>query len=96
MTDHSAVDDVASGRPYAVRSVNDHPPTSLDEFVVEDVVALVVEAGGQRVEIHGSVRRDGDTVLVYEKSAGGTGKDVRTWRVSEREGSFEIAERSVF
>ena len=42
------------------------------------------------------MRRDGDAVLVYEKSAGGTGKDVRTWRVTHRDGRFEIAERSLF
>lgn len=96
MSDHSAVDDVASGRPYAVRSVNDHPPTHLDEFTIDDVVVVVAEAAGQVVEIHGSARRDGDAVLVYEKSAGGTGKDVRTWRVTHHGAHFEIAERSLF
>lgn len=96
MSDPSKVDDVASGVPYQVRSVDDQPPTHLDQFLAGPVVALVVETARQVVEIHGESRRDGDSVLVYEKSAGGTGKDVRTWRVTERDGTFWVTERSVY
>ena len=96
MSDHSAVDEVMSGAPYVVHAVNDRPPTGLDDFLSSPVVAVTVESRRKVVLIHGPTRRDGDSVVIYEKDNGGTGKDVRTWRVLERDGRFEVAERAIF
>ena len=85
MSDHRKVDEVVSGVPYVVTLVNGRPPESLNDFVAEAVVAITVAAAEQVVIIHGSVRRDGDAVVIYEKDNDGIGKDVRTWRVGSRE-----------
>jgi len=96
MSDHRKVDEVVSGVPYVVTLVNGRPPESLNDFVGEAVVAITVAAAEQVVIIHGSVRRDGDAVVIYEKDNDGIGKDVRTWRVRLEGGRFEAVERSIY
>ena len=96
MSDRSKVDDVMSGIPYVVTLVNGRPPESLNDFVTDDVVAITVAAAEQVVIVHGSVRRDGDAVVIYEKDNDGIGKDVRTWRVRLERGRFEAVERSIY
>ena len=96
MSDHRKVDEVVSGVPYVVTLVNGRPPESLNDFVAEAVVAITVAAAEQVVIIHGSVRRDGDAVVIYEKDNDGIGKDVRTWRVRLEGGRFEAVERSIY
>ena len=96
MPDRSRADEVASGAPYVVRTVNDHPPTDLADFLGEPVVVLTVERRQQQVCIHGESRLDGDAVIVYEKDSDGTGKDVRTWSVRRNGAQFEAGERAVF
>ena len=96
MSDRSKVDEVVAGVPYVVTVVNGRPPESLNDFVAEAVVAITVAAADQVVIIHGSARRDGDAVVVYEKDSGGIGKDVRTWRVRLESGRFEAVERSIY
>ena len=96
MSDRSKVDDVMSGIPYVVTLVNGRPPEWLNDFVTDDVVAITVAAAEQVVTVHGSVRRDGDAVVIYEKDNDGIGKDVRTWRVRLERGRFEAVERSIY
>jgi hypothetical protein len=96
MSDRSRADPVSSGTRYVVTSVNEQSPKSLDDFILRPVVALVVEREDQIVEIHGSSRLDGDSILVHEKDSDGIGKDVRTWRVLPENGRFEAFERSTY
>ena len=96
MSDRSKVDAVASGAPYVVTAVNDRPPQSLDDFVERSVVAVTVASEHQVVEIHGSARIDGDSVIIHEKDHDGIGKDVRTWLIGSCDGHFEATERSLF
>lgn len=96
VSDRSQADEVVSGVPYLVTSVNDRPPASLDDFVGDPVVALTVASDTQVVIIHGASRHDRDSVIVYEKDGCGTGKDVRTWRIQIKDGRFEASERSIY
>ena len=77
-----------------VTSINDHAPKRLDDFVIDEVVALTVASDRQVVTIQGSSRLNGDSILVYEKDGGG--KDVRTWRIKQQNGRFEAFERSMY
>ena len=74
MSGFSKVDAVASGKPYAVTSVNDSTPGCLEDFVSEPVAAVTVCASEQVVEIHGPAHVGGDAVVVHEKDCDGTGK----------------------
>ena len=96
MSDRSRVDPVTSGTCYVVTSVNDRLPASLEDFAACRVAAVTVASPRQVVTIRGSVRIDGDSVLVYEKDSDGTGKDVRTWRIKLQNGRFEAFERSLY
>jgi hypothetical protein len=95
MTEHSKVDAVASGRPYEVSAVNGHPPLELRDFLRTDPIAVAARAGVQDVLICGSATDHGDEVTLYEKD-GGTGKDVRTWTISDGGDGFVAVERSTF
>ena len=96
MSNRSRVDPVTSGTCYVVTSVNDRLPASLEDFVACRVAAVTVASPRQVVTIRGSVRIDGNSVLVYEKDSDGTGKDVRTWRIKLQNGRFEAFERSLY
>jgi hypothetical protein len=90
------VDQVVSGVPYVVTSVNDRTPTSLEEFVEHDVVAITAAHLDQVITIRGSARHQDDSVVLHEKDSAGVGKDVRTWRISDVNGRFEAVERSIY
>jgi len=96
MSNRSRVDPVASGTCYVVTAINDRVPEQLDDFVMDDGVALtlIVSSDRQVVKIQGSSRLNDDSILVYEKD--GAGKDVRTWRIKQQNGRFEAFERSMF
>jgi len=94
MSNRSRVDPVSSGTCYVVTSVNEEPPQRLCDFVAGNVVTVTVASERQEVTIQGSSRRNGDSVLVYEKDRDGVGKDVRTWRIQEQNGRFEAFQRS--
>ena len=87
---------MSSGTCYVVTSLNDKLPERLEDFIGADVVALTVASTHQVVTIHGCARRDGDSILVYEKDSDGIGKDVRTWRIQPQNGRFEAFERSMY
>ena len=96
MSNRSRIDPVVSGTCYVVTSVNYRSPASLEDFVACPVVAVTAASAQQVVTIHGSVRIDGDSVLVYEKDSDGIGKDVRTWRIMLQNDRFEAFERSMY
>ena len=96
MSGRSRVDPVASGACYVVTSVNEQSPASLDDFLIRPVVSVTVASARQLVTIHGSVRRDGDSVYLYEKDSDGVGKDVRTWQVTVHDGRFEAFQRPMY
>ena len=96
MSDRSRVDPVSSGSCCVVTSVNERPPESLVDFVMRPIVAVTVASEDQELTIHGSARRDSDSILVYEKDSDGTGKDVKTWRIHLQNGRFEAFERSTY
>ena len=96
MSNRSRVDPVSSGTCYIVTAINEHPPKRLDDFVIDDVVALTVASDRQVVTIQGSSRLDGDSIFVYEKDDEGVGKDVRTWCITEQNGRFEAFQRSTY
>jgi hypothetical protein len=70
---------VASGVPYAVRSVNDRSPSSIADF--DGVVAVAVEGVTGSHLIHGVTACTDDSACLYEKSEDGVGKDIRTWQI---------------
>ncbi len=97
MSDHSKVDEVASGAPYRVVSVNGQPPGDLDAILTDGVSVIVAARGEQEVTIHGDAGRvDQHTVLIHEKAMAGTGKDVRTWAVTARGDGLQAVERSMY
>jgi hypothetical protein len=87
---------VASGKPYVVTAVGDHPPAVLDDFLGDGVVSVTVADDRGALVIIGSSRRDGEDVVLYEKGRDGAGKDVRTWRIGAHDGHFEAVERAIF
>ena len=96
MSDHSGVDEVASGVPYVVTAVNGRVPGSLDDFGT-DIVEVAVSHREQRVTICGAGRRVDDlSVVIHEKTFDGSGKDVRTWEITGDAKRFEATERSTF
>ena len=96
MSDHSGADEVASGLPYSVTAVNGRVPGSLDDFGT-DIVEVVASRREQRVTICGAGRRvDDRSVVIHEKTFGGSGKDVRTWEITGDAARFEATERSIF
>ena len=70
---------VASGVPYAVRTVNDRSPSSIADF--DGIVTVAIEGVTGAHVIRGvSAHADG-TVRLFEKSEDGLGKDIRTWDI---------------
>ncbi|WP_273651231.1 hypothetical protein [Cellulomonas fimi] len=70
---------VASGVPYAVRTVNDRSPSSIGDF--DGLVAVAVEGVTGAHVIHGVSTHAGGAVRLYEKGEDGVGKDIRTWDI---------------
>ena len=95
MPEHS-MGHAISGIPYSVTSANGRPPTCFDDFVGQAVVEVSIEAGREALAICGSCRVDGESLILYEKTGDGTGKDVRTWQISMQNGQFEAIARSMF
>ncbi len=71
---------VPSGQPFPIRTVNDHDPASLDDFV--GASHFMVDALEPDRLVAGQGGRNGDGVRFHEKDDGGTGRDVRVWTVS--------------
>ena len=95
MSDHSKVDPVASGRSYTVTTANDRVPERLLDFVSHPVLTATVASRDQVVDICGSARLAGNSVVVHEKDDEGVGKDVRTWQIQPQNGQFEARQTIV-
>ena len=77
---------VVSGTPYQVMDVDGRSPGGLEDFVGAGRFTLDV---GHRYLVCGAGHRTGDAVRFHEKTAGGAGKDVRVWLVTETPGGYE-------
>lgn len=77
------------GASYLVRSVNDQPPESFDQFVSGNIVELTADREDQLLRIHGAARYDGDSVVVYQLQHASESTEVHTWRITRRNGHFE-------
>lgn len=77
----AAADPVSSGRPYKIISVDGAEPSALEQFLGE--VNFTIARGGEESEIRGLGSADADGVRFHEKDVAHTGKDVRTWQVSQ-------------
>ena len=96
MSDHSDAEGAGSGLPYSVMSVNGRVPRSLDDFGA-DIVEIALSRGEQRLRILGTCQRvDDRSVVVYEKTHDGAGKDLRTWEIIGDANGLEAIERSMF
>lgn len=96
MSDRRRMSTARSGRSYVVTLVNDRAPRRLHEFVDRPVVAVTAASNDEVVEIHGSAHFGDNAVLLHEKDRGGTGRDIRTWRVCLQDGRFVAVERSIY
>ncbi|MFS0701684.1 hypothetical protein AB6N24_17055 [Cellulomonas sp. 179-A 4D5 NHS] len=70
---------VISGVPYAVVDVDGRIPERLEHLTGR--VEVTVEGATGRHVLRGEAAENGDSVRLHEKSADGSGKDVRTWRI---------------
>jgi hypothetical protein len=70
---------VISGKPYAVRSVRDRAPSSLEDFLGE--TSFVLDLDGEAYVVHGPGVTADPGVRVFEKADRGQGKDIRCWLV---------------
>ena len=70
---------VISGKPYEVRSVNEHAPGGLDDFIGD--TTFVLDLDGDEYTVRGPGIHVDPGVRVFEKSDEGFGKDIRVWMV---------------
>lgn len=91
----AAPDPVSSGRPHKVLSVGGAEPSALDQFVGE--VGFTIGKDGGEFHIRGLGHVDESGVRFHEKDLEHSGKDVRTWQVSqEAAGEFIAVPTSSF
>jgi hypothetical protein len=96
MSDHGGAEGVGSGLSYSVMSVNGRVPGSLDDFGT-DIVEVTLSRGEQFLRILGTWQRvDDRSVVMFEKTHDGTGKDLRTWAIIVDANGLEAIERSMF
>ncbi len=70
---------IISGVPYPVTACAEERPGSLDQFVGD--TCFTIQMRGVHV-VYGYGAFDGKSVRFYEKDHGGSGKDVRVWRIT--------------
>ena len=81
----AAPEPVASSSVYRVTGVDGRPPESLDDFVAD--IAVTVVLGDRALEIAGTGSRMPSGVRLHEKST--EGRDLRAWLiVKDPTGSF--------
>ncbi len=88
----AAHEPVVSG-PHQIRDVDGRPPSDLDDFVGEH--HFTAERGSSRQLIEGRGVLRGAGVRFHQKGGATTdggpaagGKDIRVWRIDERDGEF--------
>jgi hypothetical protein len=90
-----ASDPVPSGLAFAVVSVADAPPQSLDQFTGE--VTVTIDRGTGPSLIAGVGSLDGECVRFQEKDTEHDGKDVRVWEIRPgADGAFSAASLSTY
>ncbi len=90
-----ASDPVSSGMAYAVVTVGDSRPASLDEFVGE--VTITIDRGTGQSLIAGQGSTEGDRIRFQEKDANHNGKDVRVWLITASDdGTFSAVSLSTY
>jgi hypothetical protein len=86
---------VASGKPFVVLLVADHPPVDLTDFV--EAADFTVDMDGAVYRVQGSGRQTGDEVRFHEKDLDNSGKDIRVWQVVRHEdGHFNAQHAASF
>ena len=76
-----APDPVSSGRPYQVAGSGAAAPSGLRRFIGE--ASFTIDKDGAESVVRGSGSADGSGVRFYEKDVDRSGKDVRTWHITE-------------
>ncbi|GLY15948.1 hypothetical protein LWF15_17015 [Kineosporia rhizophila] len=71
---------IVSGRAYRILAMGGGQPVQSLEDLLGTVSEFTIDHGNGYV-VRGSSRRDEGTVKFYEKDSGGTGKDLRVWRL---------------
>jgi hypothetical protein len=87
-------DPVASGRPYPVLEVSGAAPAELAQFVGEAV--FTIDRDGVPAVVCGQGCAGEPGVVFREKDVGHSGKDVRTWQISQSGSAFTAATLSRF
>lgn len=91
----SASGEVISGAPYEVVQVAGRPPQGLLDFV-GSAVEFLARRGDVACQVVGDGVEHGSGVRLHQK-AGGTGKDLRVWLITETgEAKFEACTESAF
>ena len=76
-----APDPVSSGRPYKIVGNDVGVPSDLSQFIGE--ASFTIDSEGGPSVVCGSGAADGTDVRFQEKDVEHSGKDVRSWRVTE-------------
>lgn len=76
---------IVSGRGYRITGVAGHPVHDLSELLGPVTEFTIDDPSGYVVR--GTARWDGTTVKFYEKD-GGTGRDLRRWRLTQNGPDF--------
>jgi hypothetical protein len=91
----SIADATASGLPYPIQAVSGQDPTSLDQFVGENVFTIL--KNGAPSVVFGAGAMSGDCVRFHEQDLSGAGKDIRVWEIRPAaDGSFTASSVSAF
>ena len=85
---------IASGRPYPVLDVGGATPSELAQFV--GAAMFTIDRDGSPSRVCGEGSADEPGVLFREKDVDHSGKDVRTWMISESGGGFTAESVSRF
>lgn len=76
-----APDPVSSGRPYQVSTTAAGAPDGLTQFI--GAASFTIDNNGAESIVCGSGVADGTGVRFHEKDVEHSGKDVRTWHITE-------------
>jgi hypothetical protein len=89
-----AADPVSSGRPYRILVTGAGTPTDLTQFAEE--TRFTIDKDGVESMVHGYGAPAEGGVRFYEKDVG-SGKDVRTWHISQgSDGHFTAEPASAY
>jgi hypothetical protein len=84
-----APDPVSSGRPYQIVRSSVGLPDQLDQLTGE--VSFTIDMDGAEVVVRGQGALDGAGVRFHEKDVEHSGKDVRTWLITQAPAGWFVA-----